>query len=170
MSLHDSLERIVRALTGDFRFERVYPAVVERVGDDAVDVMPDDAVVRGMGLQRIPMPTIDPTTQLVPEPGCRCLLGFVQGDPKQPTIVAWEYAKGSASVRLDGGERPIARKGDLVEVVVGATLSIAGTASGATTAPGPVVTPVPLAPFSFVATMSGPVYGSPTTGAAKVKA
>jgi hypothetical protein len=163
---------IVRRVTGDYTYDRAYPAVVQRVGADAVDVLPDDPTVQGLGLQSVPMPTIDPTTQLVPEPGCRCLLAFAGGDPRRPYISAWEYAQDSATVRLDGGSGAVARKGDLIDVILGATTPIAGMAGGTTVVPGtpPVVTVIPQASFTATATIVGPVRATPIGGAPKVKA
>lgn len=172
MSLLEDLAVIVRRVTGDYRFERTYAATVERADDDAVDVMPDDSSIAGNGLQRIPMPTIDPTTRLAPEPGCRCLLAFREGKPSQPYIAAWEYAPNSATVMLDGGSAPIARKGDLIELILSAATPIAGSAGGTVIIPGTPPTPVivPPAPFTATATIAAPVYATPIGGAPKVKA
>lgn len=168
------LERIIRAVTGDLRFERTYAATVERAADDFVDVLPDDDFVRGLGLQRIPTPTIDPTTQLLPEPGCRCLLAFASGDPQQPRIVAWEYAQDSATIRLDGGAAAVARKGDLVDVyLTAASTAVAGILNGAITVPGAPPTVVPVVNGQFIGTagpLSQPVRAAILGGAAKVLA
>jgi hypothetical protein len=170
----DDIARLARRVTGDFRFERVWPAVVERVGADGlVDVLPDDAEMRGSGLQGVPMATIDPATQLAPEPGCRCLLGFRDGDPRKPTIVAWEYAQDSATVRLAGGIARVARKGDVIDVLLpmGTPTAVSGVAAGVQTPPLPAspVT-VPPTPVTGTVTLATKVYAQPIGGAPRVKA
>lgn len=173
MSALDDFGRMVRRVLGDLRFERLYPAVVTRVSGDLADVMPDDPTMRGQGLQGVPMPTIDPSTQLVPEAGCRCLLGFLDGNPQRPAIVAWEYAQDSATVRLDGGSAGVARKGDLIDVLlpIGTPTPVSGMAAGVQTPPLPAspVT-IPPSPFSGTATLTSQVRAQPIGGAAKVKA
>lgn len=160
MTILDDMARLARRVTGDFRFERLYPATVERVTGDLVDVLPDDPVMRGTGLQGVPMPTIDPTTDLLPEPGCRCLLGFQEGDPRRPAIMAWEYAPNTATVRLDGGVAGVARKGDLVDVLL---------AVGAVPITGTAYIPAPT-PFVGTATITETVRGTIIYGTQKVKA
>lgn len=177
MSLRDDIARIVRAVLGDMTFERTYTANVELVSDDFVDVLPDDPKVRGIGLQRVPMPTIDPTTELVPAPGCRCLLAFAAGDPRKPYIAAWEYAQGSATVHLDGGAASVARKGDVIDVYLSPLTPIAGTMTATIQSPNPspppptIPTTVPGGtPFAGLATIAAPVRAVIIGGAARVKA
>lgn len=177
MSIRDDLARLARHAVGDYRYERFYPCQVVRSYDGgAVDVLPDDDVVRGIGLQSVPAASVAPATFARAEPGCRCLLTFRSGDPRQPAITAWEYAEDSATVYLDGGVAAVARKGDLVDVYlsnVGPSFSpIRGIVSGEVTTPGspPTVTPVAAVQFTGTASISTPVRGVIIGGAPKIKA
>lgn len=173
MSALDDIARIVRAVTGDYRYERSYQATVERVNsDDTVDVLPDDASVRGVGLQRVPVALTDPTTTARPEAGCRCLLSFLEGDPRRPCITAWEYAQNSATVQLDDGAAGIARKGDLIDVELSASTPVAGILNGSYTIPGspPTVVQVVNGQLTGTATIATPVRAVIIGGAASVKA
>lgn len=173
MSLLDDLERIVRAVVGDLRFERTWSSTIERDnGDGTADVLPDSPLMRGLGLQRVPLPTIDPTTEIAPAQGCRCLLGFLEGDPRQPVIVAWEFAAGSATVRLDGGTAGLARKGDLVDVMLSSQSPVQGIVNGSYTIPGspPTVVPIVNGQFSGYATIAQTVRARIIGGAQRVKA
>lgn len=160
MSVLDDIEAIVRRVTSDFRYERLYPAEVVRVAGDLVDVLPDDPAVRGRGLQGVPMPTMDPTTELLPEPGCRCLLGFMEGNPQRPYIAAWEFAQNSATVRLNGGSAGLARKGDIVDVLI---------TPGVVTVTGTAYLPAPV-PFTGTATLAEAPQGVIIGGVAAVRA
>lgn len=178
MSPLESIRRIVRHAVGDYRYERSYPCVVERTyeGGD-VDVLPDDLVMRGIGLQHVPAPSVAPSTFAIAGPGTRCLLSFANGDPSKPQITAWEYAQDTATVRLDGGSASVARKGDLVDVLLSPVTPISGLLSATIKTPNPspppatITTPVPGGtPFTGFATIPGPVQGAIIGGAAKVKA
>jgi hypothetical protein len=174
----DALRRIVRNAVGDYRFERSYYCVVERSYEDgSVDVLPDDIAMRGIGLQRVPAPTVAPSTIARSLPGARCLLAFDKGDPRAPTITVWEYGIDTATVQLNGGVASVARKGDMVDVLLSAATPIAGVLSGTISTPNPspppatVDTPVPAGtPFTGVATITGTVRGVIIGGAANVKA
>lgn len=170
-----SLERVIRQLVGDFRYERRYPAtVVASLADNLVELDPDDPAIRGLGLSRVPVRSGIAGAGSRAEPGARCLLAFDDGDPRKPVVVAWEYAHGSAVVSLDGGTAPVARNGDLVELMLSQQTPITGTITGSVTIPGtpPVVVPIPLGtPFmTGVATMPVPVHGRILGGAPRVKA
>lgn len=171
MSAREDFARIVRHAVGDYRYERSYPCQVVRSYDGgSVDVLPDDDVVRGIGMQAIPAASVAPATFARAEPGCRCLLTFRSGDPRQPQITAWEYAQDSATIYLDGGVAAVARKGDLVDVLLSAATPIRGIVVGEVTAPGPVVTPVAAVQFTGTAALSSPVRGAILGGAPKLKA
>lgn len=174
----EALDRFVRHVLGEYRYERSYPSVVERSYDGGdVDVLPDDDVVKGIGLQRVPAPSIAPSTFARAEAGARCLLAFAEGNPRKPQIIAWEYAQDSATVQLDGGTTSVARKGDLVDVLLSASTPIAGVMSATISTPNPspppatVDTPVPSGtPFTGLAVIPLPVRGAIIGGAPKVKA
>lgn len=170
-----SFERIVRQLIGDFRYERRWPAtVVADNGDNTVELDPDDpAIGGGRGMSRVPVRSGIAGATSRAEPGARCLLAFDDGDPRKPAVVAWEYAKASGTVYLDGGTAPVARNGDLVELLLSKQTPISGTIQGSYVVPGspPVTVPVPPGtPFNFIATVPMKVYGRVLGGAARVKA
>lgn len=172
MSIFDDLAIIARRVTGDMTYERLYAAEVVRVAGDLADVLPDDPRVRGRGLQGVLMPTIDPTTELAPEPGCRCLLGFREGDSRRPYIAAWEYAADSATVRIDGGVGSVARKGDLIDVLlpVGIPTAVSGIAQGIQLPTPQTPVTVPPTPFTATVTLMQSLRASPIGGAPAVKA
>ncbi len=173
-----ALARFVRHVVGDYRFERSYPAVVERANDDgSVDVLPEPTTMRGIGLQRVPTALSDPETRVIAEPGARCLLAFRAGDPQQPYIAAWEYAQDSATIQLAGGSAAVARKGDLVEISFSAASPIAGTMTATVSTPNPsppppeILTPVaPGTPFTGTVVGLGTVQAVVVGGAPKLKA
>jgi hypothetical protein len=162
VSIRDDIATIVRHVVGDYRYERSYPCQVVRSYDDGV--------VRGIGMQSIPATSLAPATFALAEPGCRGLLAFVAGDPSRPTITTWDYAQNSATIYIDGGVASVARKGDLIDVMLTvAGTPISGMVEGAVTAPGPVVTPVAAVQFTGLAVLSA-VRAVIIGGAATIKA
>lgn len=171
--VRDSIARLVRHVMRDVVFLRRYPSTVTTQHDDGtVDVEPDDAVVRGQGLQRVPIRTGVAGASARVDAGARCVLAFDDGDPAKPCIVEWQYAKGDAVVSLDGGGSSVARRGDLIDVLVQSPTPIAGIATGTVTIPGapPTIVPVPPTPFVGTATLALPVIAQPIGGAPKVLA
>lgn len=173
MDLRESLEQLARWVARDLTYHRAYPATVERDnGDGTLAVTPDDDVIRGLGMQRVPVrPGVAGTTVRV-EPGTRCLVGFHRGSPRSPHIAAFEYRKASGTIILDGGSGALARKGDLVDVLLSSPAPVSGTAIGVITPPLPA-TPIPVppgSPFTGFLSIPTPVRGTIIGGAAKVKA
>ena len=170
MSALANIARIIRHAVGDYRFERSYPCQVVRSYDGgAVDVLPDDAVMRGIGMQTVPATSVAPATFARAESGCRCLLTFSSGDPRKPTITAWDYAQDSATLYLDGGVAAVARKGDLVDVLLSAATPISGIVAG-TVATSPSPTTVAAVPFTGTAAIATPVRCAIIGGAPTIKA
>lgn len=169
-----SLESFVRRVLGDYRFERVYPATVERYSSGAVDVIPDDESIRGLGMQKLTVRVGVPSASVSVEPGARCLVAFAEGDQRRPYVCAWEYKRASAVVFLDGGDAGVARHGDLVDVLLGALATpIAGVVGGSYTIPGspPTVVEIPEGtPFVGTATVATPVRAVVIGGARRVTA
>jgi len=113
MSLRDAVASLVDALVGP-RIDRLalYPAtVVSQAGDGTVDVLPDDAKVRGLGLSGIKLRYGLPGFTAVVPALSRVLVGWEAGDPTRPYAMAWD-AGGVTSVTFDGGTEDVARTGD----------------------------------------------------------
>lgn len=113
MPLRDALADLVEAIVGP-RIDRLalYPAtVVSQAGDGTIDVLPDDAKVRGLGLSglrlRYGLPGFVATVPAL----SRVLIGWEAGDPTRPYAMAWE-AGAVTSVTFDGGTEDVARTGD----------------------------------------------------------
>jgi len=167
------LARFVRWVMRDTTYHRRYSATVERDrGDGTFDIIPDDQAMRGTGLQAVPDRVGVAGAEVRVEPGTRCLVTFADGDPSKPVIVAWEFKRGSATISFDGGEAAVARKGDLVDVLLDTPTPIAGIVQGTVLPPQPGPPPFTLAPtpFTGTATLSGPVRAVIVGGAKRVKA
>ena len=164
----------VRTVMRDVTYHRRYLAEIERRAPNGTfDIKPLDDAMRGRGLQGVPERVgIAGAETLAVKAGTRCLFGFANGDTMRPEIVAWEFTKGSAVVSLDGGLAGLARKGDPVKVVVGATVPIVCVVSGTVTTPPPASVTTPVAGLQFVgiATLSGEIRADIIGGTPKVKA
>lgn len=150
----DALERLVRWVLRDTLYHAQYDATVQRQhSDGTIDLLPDDERVRGSGLSRIPIRHGLPAVEVRVLVGSRVLLGFANGDPRRPYASLWD-ASSIESVSFNGGEAPIARKGDPVVVtwpavdVMGTIPSMpgssfAGTIPAGTQSPGLISTGAP---------------------------
>lgn len=154
----ESLRSLVRTLTRDVRYHKLYPARVEGVNaDGSIDVTPDDVEIRGTGLSVFPDAGL-PNTTIAPASGARCLVGFKAGDPRRPYIAEWESG-GLGRVGLNGGTRPLARFGDPVRFALPPVVTVTGTVQGTQTIPGapPVIVVYPPTPLiAGVATLPLP--------------
>jgi hypothetical protein len=113
------LERFIRWVMRDVTYLATYVCTVERQHDDgSLDLLPDDERVRGMGLSGIPVKHGLPGVDVRAVTGSRVLLGFVNGDPRQPYAALWS-ASSIESITIGGaGAAPAARQGDAVEVLL----------------------------------------------------
>src|SRR5690349_8822183 len=83
--LYASIERIVRAIVGDTRYLRQYPCRVQAQDGMTVDLLPDDADMRGPGgLQGVPLRVGLPGFTVQLKLGTRVLLGYDEGNPSKP--------------------------------------------------------------------------------------
>lgn len=153
-----AVRRLVEHLTRDRIYLRNYECVVQRQHEDgSVDLLPDDPVVRGMGLSRVPIWHGLPDVTVKVVVGSRCLLGFTNGDPQKPYAQFW--SRGSIEeISFDGGTASVARMGDAVSVSWPPLLSVNGSFIGA---PGV---------FSGALTIGTQSAGQIKSGAPRVKA
>jgi hypothetical protein len=169
----DALERFVRWVCRDVRFHRLYPGTVELDrGDGTMDVTPDDAEIRGMGLPPLRPRAGLPATKVTADKGARVLVGFEAGNPKRPYIA--EFASGRGTVEIDGSAA-VACMNDPIEVLMTGPVGVQATINGYYVQPGtpPVVVPlpgVPLLGLPVVTIPPGTVTAIVQTGKPKWKA
>lgn len=88
MGISTAIEQLIDRLTGWRRFLAWYPSAVAAVRDDGtIDVIPDDATMRGNGT-RVHMLSGTAGVYGLPRVGDRVLLFFAAGDPAQPRALA----------------------------------------------------------------------------------
>jgi hypothetical protein len=105
--LRGALERLVRWVTRDSLFLGQYTAlVITQAGDGTLDLMPDDVRLRAQGLQSVPIRHGLPGVRVKVPPGSRVLLGFDNGDARQPYAALWH--EGQVLEVQIGGAVPVA--------------------------------------------------------------
>lgn len=105
--LRGSLERLIRGTMRDVLYLGQYTAVVQRqAADGTLDLLPDDARIRGNGLQGVPIRHGLPGVEVEVPAGVRVLLGFDNGDSRSPYAALWHSGQ-VTSVRI-GGESAVA--------------------------------------------------------------
>lgn len=105
--LRGSLERLIRWVTRDSLFLGQYTAqVVTQNADGTLDLLPDDARLRAQGLQSVPIRHGLPGVTVKVPPGERVLLGFDNGDARQPYAALWH--EGQVLEVQIGGAVPVA--------------------------------------------------------------
>ena len=133
-----------------------YVATVERQHDnDTVDLTPEDERVRGTGLSNVPIRHGMPGVRVRVQVGAKVMLEFASGDPKQPFATFWESGA-IESLSFDGGDRPIARVGDIVTVFWPPSVPVVGT--------------IGVLPFTGTMTITTPAVGIIDSGAPRVRA
>ena len=128
MDIRSSLEAFIRLVMRDTVYHRVYPCSVQGQSSDlkTLDLLPDDAEIRGTGLQSVPIRHGLPGVEVKVPVGARVLLGFEAGDPERPYAALWEPGS-IEQIIFDGGTKPIARKGDAVTCFWPPSVPIVGT-------------------------------------------
>jgi hypothetical protein len=152
-------------------YSRTYPCrVVKQNADGSLQLMPDDAAMKGAGLDKVPIRHGLPGMKVKVPGGARAHLVFDAGDPARPFAALWEEGA-VTSISFDNGQQPMARNGDLVQSGgVGTVVSFAPV----TPAPGPMVPGVPylisFSPIPPSPALASPLFGAIVTGNAKFTA
>lgn len=111
-------------------YSRRYPARVATVnGDGTVQVVPDDAKVKGSGLDKVRLRSGVPGT-IKPVKGARCVLGWDAGDPSRAYASDWDNGDVEEIVLADGSA-PTAHVGSTANVFFPPAIPVSGTLSGA---------------------------------------
>lgn len=102
--LRGSLERLIRGTMRDVLYLGQYTAVVQRqAADGTLDLLPDDARLRGNGLSGVPIRHGLPGVEVEVPAGVRVLLGFDNGNPQSPFASLWHSGQVTA-VRIGGAK------------------------------------------------------------------
>lgn len=102
--LRGSLERLIRGTMRDVLYLGQYTAVVQRqAADGTLDLLPDDARLRGNGLSGVPIRHGLPGVEVEVPAGVRVLLGFDNGNPQSPFASLW-WPGSVTKVRIGGSE------------------------------------------------------------------
>lgn len=115
--------------------------VVTQHPDGSLDVVPDSDRVPPMTAVRIKYGVPGMTAKI--RTGARVIIEFANGDPSQPYASVWESASvdelvlNGTIVKVAGGDRPIAREGDPVTVIVDFVTQKAIAAAALAPAPTP---------------------------------
>jgi hypothetical protein len=105
--LRGALERVVRWVMRDTLYLGLYVCTVAaQNADGTLDVLPDDLRLRSSGLQSVPIRHGLPGVTVEVPAGERILLGFNDGDPRQPYCSLWHSGQ-VTKVRI-GGEEAVA--------------------------------------------------------------
>ncbi len=180
-----TLETVKAALAGFIeqvmgRVDRFafYPCVVVSQNADGTVELKPDAPRFGAGLSRVPIRLGLPGVTVKVKQQARVMLGWEAGDPQRPFASIWEAAgldeiTVTAQTKVtvisplvvlgdDENAKPVARLGDVVEVLFPPGAIVAGM----------VTPPPPLPPAAFAGTLSitASLVGVITTGAQKTKA
>lgn len=169
--LFESIARVVRLIVGDVRYLRQYPCRVQGQDGMTLDLLPDDAEMRGPGgLQGVPLRVGLPGFTVQLKVGTRVLLGYDEGNPSKP--YASLFDPGSVNgIQFADGTQYIARQGDLIVAGgVGLVVSFSSVAGLPVGAPpnNAVAVGIPyLMSFSAIPptlASAEPLYGSIATG------
>lgn len=171
MNFSDSLAAFIRWVMRDTKYLKLYPGEVQSYAGGVAQAKTDDPEIGNVNAE---VNSGLAGGFVEPSPGTRCLVGFRAKDPSRPYVALWDsvLAEGGGAVRLDDGNRPIARVGDSVELNFspGVPTNMEAVLTGETTAPGPIVTPVPPTPGVITFTFVDPPRASIQNGNTKITA
>jgi len=176
-----SLLRFIDAAVGrKLLYSYKWPcSVVSQAGDGALELLPDDADIRGGGLDKVYIWHGQPGYETTVPAGARCLVGFQGGDPKRPYVSEWLSGTAVTEIEFDGGSENTARTNDGVQAGWWAVdqikdvwyapdlLGVPGTWSGPVTSNN-VNTPAAPNPGPLAGSIN--LTGDITAGNAKLKA
>lgn len=107
------LERVLQGVRREIDFSRSYPCrVVSQRADGSLELLPDDELLKGRGLDKIAIHSGLPATVKV-SPNARCDVAFSAGDPARPYVHGWE-SPSALEIALGGGALSVGRQGDVV--------------------------------------------------------
>jgi len=108
-----SLLRFIDAAVGrKLLYSYLWPCTVATQVGGALEVVPDDAEIRGGGLGVVYIRHGQPGYETTVPAGARCLVGFEAGDPKRPYVAQWLAGTAVTEVEFDGGSLDMARDTD----------------------------------------------------------
>jgi len=132
-----ALDRYLAGQRRSIDYSREWPCkVITQNTDYTLQLLPDDAAMQAIGLDKVPIRYGIPGMRAKLKPGARCHLAFAGGDPKRPFAHNWEFDEDTVEVIefVAGGRNSgLARIGDSVKVFVdpGVPIPVSGTVSGA---------------------------------------
>ncbi len=132
-TLRSSLDKFLGRIRQGIDYSRNYPCrVVAQNADGTLQLMPDDPIMKGRGLDKVPIRLGLPGMSVDVLSGARVMLAFDAGDPARPYAALWDADGNEHVQRIDFGDAPqdAARKGDTVEVLLVPAI-FSGTVSGA---------------------------------------
>jgi hypothetical protein len=113
--LRESVTALVEAIIGRrLDYHALYPCTVMRqAADGTLDLLPDDARIRGSGCQGVRIRHGLPGFECTVPVSTRVLLGFEAGDPKRPYAALWDVGN-VTEVVFDSGTKEVGRVDDAV--------------------------------------------------------
>lgn len=105
----------VDALTARVDYHALYPCTVVGQSGNELELLPDDAKMRGFGVGAVAIKTGAPGYEYDVPDGARVLLGFEAGDPSRPYCALWQSETDVDTITFDGGSEDIARTSDSVD-------------------------------------------------------
>lgn len=85
-------------------FSQTWPATITRQTGQKVAIKPDDARIKGKGLDNVPFNYGLPLITATNCEGCRVRFGYDAGNPGRPRIVAFEASTGSGTCLITIGD------------------------------------------------------------------
>ncbi len=112
----EPIKALIEALVGRrLDYHALYPCTVAAQDGNTLELIPDDARVKGFGLGSVAIKPGAPGYEYEVPAGSRVLLGFEAADPKRPYCALWESETDVTTLTFDGGSADIARTGDSVD-------------------------------------------------------
>lgn len=122
------LNRFLDGLRREIDYSRSYPGrVVVQNANGSLQVMLDDAKMKGSGLDRVPIRVGLPGFSVKVEKGARVSVSWDAGDPARPYAALWDGDGHATEVEFKpGASSPVVRAGDSLQVMIPLGVSLVG--------------------------------------------
>lgn len=115
-TLRSSLDAFLGRIRSKIDYSRLYDCrVAAQNPDKTLQLVPDSPVMKGKGLDKVPIKHGLPGCEVTVKPGAKVKLGFDGGDPSSPFAGLWETNADFVVIKFDGGTQPMSGMGDLVQ-------------------------------------------------------
>ena len=115
VDMFEAVKAVVRKMLAPTLYHGQYTGrIVSQAADGSLDWTPDDPRLAGM--TGVPIELGIPGSSVKVAPNTRCTVAFRDGSKARPFVTNWDSGV-CLEIKIAGGQLPVARQGDMVQVI-----------------------------------------------------